>query len=104
MKQTLNDDEVIQIVKQIFIEIFEIDEERLVPEAKLFDDLGLDSLDAVDLVANLQGRFDITLRNDDRIRSIRTLDDLYKLVLVVKHELGEKEASPPPSEREITRG
>ena len=91
MKQTMNDGEVIRIVNQIFVEIFELDEKRLVPEAKLFDDLGLDSLDAVDLVANLQGRFNITMRNDDRIRSVRTLDDLYKLVLAVKRELGEKE-------------
>ena len=41
-------------VKRILSEDFEIDEAKLVPDANLFEELDLDSIDAVDLVVRLQ--------------------------------------------------
>ena len=41
---SLTDDEIYNRVKSIFIEEFELEEDQLVPEATLFDDLGLDSV------------------------------------------------------------
>ena len=82
----LSEQEIIAAVNGIFNDIFELDEPRLTPDAKLFDDLGLDSLDAVDMVANLQERTGISLRNDERVRNVRTLADVYALVAALQSE------------------
>jgi acyl carrier protein len=79
--------EIIEKINGIFCETFEIAPDRLVPEARIFEDLGLDSLDAVDLLASLQTALGVRLRDSDRIRSVRTLADVYALVLEVKREM-----------------
>lgn len=79
--------QVIAKVNQIFGETFELDSSRLVPQARVFEDLGLDSLDAVDLVAALQTAFGVRLRDNERVRTVRTLADVYALVLEVKREM-----------------
>ena len=76
-----------KMVNKVFEESFEIEKERLVPEAKIFEDLGLDSLDIVDLVVALQKKFAIEIRNDERVRSIRTLGDIYDFVKIIKKEM-----------------
>ena len=83
----LTEQEIIETVNGIFRDVFEIDAVRLTPEAKLFDDLGLDSLDAVDMMANLQERFEVSLRNDERVRAVRTLADVYALVKTIQEEM-----------------
>jgi len=59
---------------------------QLVPEAHLFTELGLDSLDVVDLVVSLQKKFEVSIRDDERIREIRTLNDLYGLIEAIGDE------------------
>ena len=83
----LTEQEIIETVNNIFSEVFEIDMEKLTPEAKLFDDLGLDSLDAVDMMANIQSRFGVSLRNDERVRAVRTLKDVYGLMKTIQEEV-----------------
>ena len=56
----------------------------------IFDDLGLDSLDIVDLIVALQQKFGVKIRDDERVRSIRNLDDIYNYI----HRLGEEGALP----------
>lgn len=66
-------------VNQIFLKLFEVDEGQLKPEANLYTDLGLDSLDAIDLVISFQREFQIKPENSE-LQAIRTLDDVYQLV------------------------
>ncbi len=47
------DPDIIDKTNQVFIEEFEIEPEALGPEKQIFEDLGLDSLDIVDLVVAL---------------------------------------------------
>jgi acyl carrier protein len=82
----LTEQEIIETVNGIFSEVFEIDPEKLTPDARLFDQLGLDSLDAVDMMANLQEQFKVSLRNDERVRAVRTLSDVYELVKTLQDE------------------
>ena len=80
-------------IHQVFIGKFEIPEEELLPEKRIFEDLELDSLDIVDLVTGLQHTFGIPLRDNKELLQIRTLDDIYNLFekLVQEHpELEEK--------------
>jgi acyl carrier protein len=92
----LTEQEIVETVNEIFGEVFELNAARLTPDAKLFDDLGLDSLDAVDLVANLQDRFNVMLRNDERVRAVRTLADVYALVNNLQNELENEQATTAP--------
>ena len=59
---------------------FEFTDEQLVPTAQLKDDLGLDSLDAVDMVVVLEQQFGVTLRQGYDLRTIVTLNDLYDFI------------------------
>lgn len=77
------DSELIQAVNEIFTDSFEIASERLTPQAEIFSDLGLDSLDMVDLATSLQRKFGVTIRDNDRIRSIRTMQDLYDYMIAL---------------------
>ena len=76
--------EIISMTNEVFIESFEIPSEKLTPEANIFNDLGLDSLDIVDLVVALQKKFGVTIRDDERVRTIRTLGDIYNFIQIVK--------------------
>jgi acyl carrier protein len=48
-------EEVLQRIQDILIEEFELDKSAVVPEAKLYEDLELDSIDAVDLLVKMKG-------------------------------------------------
>ncbi len=78
--------DVIRKTNEVFEESFEIGKERLVPEAFIFNDLGLDSLDIVDLVVALQKKFGVVIRDDQRVRAIRTLGDIYSFIQAVRDE------------------
>lgn len=84
---SMTDDDIFQRIKSIFIEEFELEPEQLVPEATLFDDLGLDSLDAVDMVVALEKEFGVKVRDEESIRSVRTLDDLHRLLLSIHAQM-----------------
>ncbi|MCX5694838.1 MAG: phosphopantetheine-binding protein [Candidatus Omnitrophica bacterium] len=84
----VSEQEVIKLTNEVFIDSFEIEKSKLVPEANIFTDLGLDSLDVVDLVVALQKKFAVTIRDDERIRTIRTLGDLQQFILTIKKEIG----------------
>jgi acyl carrier protein len=69
-------EEIAGIIKTFLIEEFEIDEVKIVPGAHLKDDLGLESLDFVDIAVIVQKEFGLTLKGEE-MTAIRTLDDLY---------------------------
>ncbi len=77
---------IIETVNTVFRDSFEIEDDALVSDAKIFDDLGLDSLDVVDLVVALQQAFNVSIRDDERVRSIRTLGDVYAFIVSLQAE------------------
>ena len=66
-------------IKEILVADFELDESKLVPEALLFDDLDLDSIDAVDMVVRLQQMTGLKVKAED-FKQIRTLADVVDVV------------------------
>lgn len=80
------DENIIKAVNEVFIEDFEIPEEKILPESHIFEDIGLDSLDIVDLVVALQKKFGVSIREDERVREIRTMQDLYDYISALKEE------------------
>ena len=77
---------LIDAVNEIFVDSFEIPPEKIKPEAEIFADIGLDSLDVVDLVVAIQKRFNVQVRDDERVRSIRTMQNLYDYLASIQEE------------------
>lgn len=84
----ISDEEFRQKVVAVLAEEFELDPEEMTPEATLYDDLGLDSLDAVDMVVVLEKTFDMKLTDEEALRSIRTMEDLHQFLDRLKAEKG----------------
>jgi len=76
----MTEQEIINLVNTSLAEEFELDQEEMTPEATIFDDLGLDSLDIVDMVIVLEGAFGFKIREEEAIRNIRTLGDIHAFV------------------------
>ncbi len=66
-------------VNAILIDEFELPAEDLTPDADLREDLGLDSLDAVDLASKLEEQKDIQIEAR-ALAELNTLGDVYALV------------------------
>lgn len=73
-------EEIIKQTNEALKKEFEFTDEQLIPTAQLRDDLGLDSLDAVDMVVVLEQKFGVTLRQGYDLRTIVTLNDLYDFI------------------------
>lgn len=71
--------EIYNRVVGILIKSFELDPADIKPESRLFEDLDLDSIDAVDMFVELH---EVTGRRIDPkvARNIRTVDDIVNLV------------------------
>lgn len=52
-------------VRNFLIEDLEIEEEKIAPEAKLKDDLGIDSLDFVDIVVIVEKNFSFKIKPEE---------------------------------------
>jgi acyl carrier protein len=72
-------DELLQKLKDVLKELFEVPPERVTPEAKLFEELGLDSIDAIDLVVKLQALTGRRIAPQD-FKMVRTVGDVLDCV------------------------
>ena len=77
----MTDEEIIRIINDSLTSEFELQGKNMVPEAVLYDDLELDSLDRVDMVIVLENAFKFKIREEKEIRDIRTLGDIHKFVI-----------------------
>ena len=64
-------------IKRILIDHFEIDEDDIRPDAHLYEDLELDSIDAVDLVIKLQEVTGQKIK-PEQFKDVRTVDDVTR--------------------------
>jgi acyl carrier protein len=82
--------EIVKRVNSTLSEAFEIPAEKLRPEAKLFDELGLDSLDAIDMLVYLEENFGVKVQGEI-FKQVRTLEDVYRVV----DDLANSPKTPP---------
>ena len=80
----ISDEELRRKTVEVLAEEFELDPAGMGPEATLYDDLGLDSLDAVDMVVVLEKTFGMKLTDEEALRSIRTMEDLFQFLIRLK--------------------
>jgi acyl carrier protein len=65
-------------VKKVMVEVFEFEENLIIPNANLYRDLGLDSFDAIDLAVKFGAEVGIKLKEED-LRPIRTICDVVEV-------------------------
>jgi acyl carrier protein len=71
--------EIIEKVNEFLTDEFEIEESALEPDAHLINDLGIESLDFVDIVVAIEKEFGFKVKREE-ITKVRTLDDLYTYI------------------------
>ncbi len=71
--------EITQKVKQFLINEFEIEEDKIYPEANLKSDMGIDSLDFVDIVIIVEDIFGFRLNTED-LKQISTFQEFCEFI------------------------
>jgi len=72
-------DIIIKTINDALVKEFELEPSLLTPEAA-FVKLGLDSLDAVDMVITLEQAFKVDIRNNYKVGDFGTLGGLYDFI------------------------
>ena len=70
---------VLEKVKAILSEQFDVEEDSITPDTNLSEDLEADSLAVVDLLMSIEDEFEIEVP-DEEIENIKTVDQLVKYI------------------------
>ncbi len=81
---TLN--EIKQKTNEALAEEFEIDISKMVDDARIKEDLELDSLDIVDMVIVLEKTFNFKLKDKEKLTKIVTLSDIHTFIAQIQEE------------------
>ncbi|MFZ4521467.1 MAG: acyl carrier protein [Bacteroidales bacterium] len=76
----MQNDEIIRKINQLLIDEIEIEETQITPSANLKNDLGIDSLDFVDLFVIVENNFGFKMKAEE-IAEVKTLDDFYTYII-----------------------
>ncbi|MDO4907351.1 acyl carrier protein [Neisseria sp.] len=76
----MTEQEIRTILTDALVSLFEIEPERITPETNLYEDLEIDSIDAIDLIDHIKRETGRKLQADD-FRSVRTVEDVVQAVL-----------------------
>ena len=71
--------EIVEIVNHFLVEEIEIDENKIIDDALLKEDLGIDSLDFVDIVVIVERHFGFKIKPEE-MAEIRTLSHFYDYI------------------------
>ena len=79
MTRDLSEMDLLAELQDILAEEFEIDRAAIVPAANLYDDLGIDSIDAVDLIVRLR---ELTGKKvpPEEFKAVRTVGDVVRVI------------------------
>lgn len=77
----MSKDEILTFVKKYFIDTFEIPENKIKLNANLFEDLELDSIDALDMVGMLEAEMDIET-DEKELKKILTVQHVVDYILL----------------------
>ncbi len=81
----MNKQEIYQEIVGLLESLFEVDAANVKPDSRLYEDLELDSIDAVDMVVHLQKRIGRKIK-PETFKSVRTVQDVVDAVDQLIHE------------------
>lgn len=69
----------LDILKDILSMQLDVDPEAITPETDLIEDLGIDSLDLIDLITAVEERLDIVITSE-KVGTVRTVADVLEII------------------------
>ena len=76
----MQNEEIIRRINQLLIEEIEIEETQINPAADLKKDLGIDSLDFVDLFVIVENNFGFKMKAEE-MADVKSLQDFYTYII-----------------------
>ena len=71
---------VFEKIKSVLVEEFEVDEDDITAESNLYNDLDMDSLDAIDLMVTLDKELEVEIKTEE-MKNLITIDDVCNFVV-----------------------
>jgi Acyl carrier protein len=85
MRQALqNKEQILDYVQSVMNELFDIEKTDITPEANLYQDLDIDSIDAVDLVVEIKNNTGKKISPED-FKNVATVQDVVDAVYLLVH-------------------
>ena len=70
---------IFETVRELLAHQLEVEPARITPETDIFEDLGADSLDVVELVMSIEEEYDIVI-TDERAGNVRTVAQVVEML------------------------
>jgi acyl carrier protein len=74
-----NREQILAAIRELMVEMFELEKVSITPEARLYEDLDFDSIDAVDMIVRLKELTGKAVKPED-FKSARTIGDVVEAV------------------------
>lgn len=81
----MKQEELYQEISQLLVSLFEIEPDQIKPESRLYEDLDLDSIDAVDMIVYLQKKTGKKIKPEE-FKSVRTVQDVVDVLTQLFNE------------------
>lgn len=81
----MTEQEIQKILTEALENLFEIDPEKIKLDTNLYEDLEIDSIDAIDLIDNIKRQTGYKLQAED-FRNVRTVNDVIQAVIKVSQQ------------------
>lgn len=75
----MTEQEIQKVLTEALVSLFEIDADKIKPETNLYQDLEIDSIDAIDLIDYIKRQTGYKLKAED-FRNVRTVSDVIAAV------------------------
>jgi acyl carrier protein len=75
----MGDQKIYDALKEVLVTRLRVEEDQIKPEADLFEDLGLDSIDMMTAVMAIEEQFGIEV-SDDEVEGVKTLQQAVELL------------------------
>jgi acyl carrier protein len=85
--ERLSKAEILRRIQLMMKELFGLDSARVQPDARLIEDLELDSLDAIDLAVKVEETTGIAF-DEAKLRQLRSVDDVIVAIEAIVSEQG----------------
>lgn len=78
-------EDILAAIKTIMVELFELDADNITLDARLYEDLDFDSIDAIDMIVRLKEMTGKAVKPED-FKTARTIGDVVDAVYSMLHE------------------
>jgi acyl carrier protein len=75
----MSEKDTFEQLRKLIVELLEVDESKVVPEASFADDFNADSLDLIELISAVEDTFKIEIPDED-VEKIQTVQDAVNYV------------------------